>query len=153
MARALGHWVLGEDSGLVVDALAGRPGIYSARYSGDGATDESNNQKLLDELADVPDAERTAHYVSTAALSDARGQVRCEVEGRCYGRIAREPAGSEGFGYDPLFVIAEYHRTFGQLGLLVKRHLSHRARAVSQLRRQVWKLVAPEGGLRIEDRG
>lgn len=144
LARALGQWVLGEDSGLVVDALGGRPGVYSARFSGEGATDESNNRKLLDELARVPDEKRTAHYVCTAALADPAGNIRAEAVGRCNGRIGREPRGSGGFGYDPLFIIPEYHTTFGELGLLVKRHLSHRSRAVAQLRPLLWKLLRIE---------
>ena len=142
LARALESWVLGEDSGLAVDALGGRPGVYSARYSGAGATDESNNQKLLDELANVPDGERTAHYVCTAALADPAGRIRAEVEGRCHGQIARSPRGNAGFGYDPLFVIPEYHRSFAELDLIVKRHLSHRARAMSRLRREFWRVIA-----------
>jgi XTP/dITP diphosphohydrolase len=141
LARSLSQWVLGEDSGLAVDALGGRPGVYSARYSGPGATDESNNRKLLDELANVPDEKRTAHYVCTAALADPTGAIRAEVEGRCNGRIGRSPRGDQGFGYDPLFIILEYHKTFGELGLLAKRHLSHRSRAVAQLRPLLWKLV------------
>jgi XTP/dITP diphosphohydrolase len=141
LARALGQWVLGEDSGLAVDALGGRPGVYSARYSGEGASDESNNRKLLDELSRVPDDKRSAHYVCTAALADPAGNIRAEVEGRCNGRIGREPRGAGGFGYDPLFLIPEYHKTFGELGLLVKRHLSHRARAIGQLRTLLRKLL------------
>lgn len=140
LARALGAWVLGEDSGLMVDALGGRPGVYSARYSGAGATDESNNRKLLEELAATPDHARTAHYVCTAVLSDPDGNIRAEVEGRCNGRIGSQARGGHGFGYDPLFIIPEYHKTFGELGLLVKRHLSHRSRALDQLRVMLCKL-------------
>ena len=140
LARALGVWVLGEDSGLVVDALGGQPGVYSARYAGEGASDEANNRKLLAELAAVPDRDRTAHYVCTAALADPEGNIRAQVEGRCNGRIGTEPHGSHGFGYDPLFIIPEYHKSFGELGLLVKRHLSHRARAMARLRPVLWKL-------------
>jgi XTP/dITP diphosphohydrolase len=134
LARALGHWTVGEDSGLVVDALGGRPGVYSARFSGEGATDESNNRKLLHELVHVPIEKRTAHYVCTIALADPQGNIRAEIEGRCHGRIIDQPRGNEGFGYDPLFLIIEYHKTFGELGLLVKRHISHRARAIVKLR-------------------
>ena len=141
LARALGVWVLGEDSGLVVDALGGQPGVYSARYAGQGASDEANNRKLLAELAGVADHDRIAHYVCTAALSDPDGNIRAEVQGRCNGRLGTEPHGNHGFGYDPLFIIAEYHKTFGELGLLVKRHLSHRARAMARLRPVLWKLL------------
>lgn len=143
LARALEAWVLGEDSGLVVDALGGRPGVYSARYSGDGATDQTNNRKLLEELAGTAEQARTAHYVCTAALADPDGNIRAEVEGRCHGRIGFQPRGNHGFGYDPLFIVPEYHKTFGELGLLVKRHLSHRARALDQLRATLWKLLQP----------
>jgi XTP/dITP diphosphohydrolase len=140
LAKALDKWVLGEDSGLAVDALGGRPGVYSARYAGEDATDESNNRKLLEELAAVPTEKRGAHYVCTMALADPGGAIRAESEGRCYGRIGTQPRGSQGFGYDPLFIIPEYHRTFAELGLLVKRHLSHRARALDQLKVKLNKL-------------
>jgi XTP/dITP diphosphohydrolase len=129
----LGQWVLGEDSGLAVDALGGRPGIYSARYAGPQATDEDNNRLLLAELANTPLERRTAHYVCHVAVSDPAGNIVARSEAYCRGRIRLEPVGSAGFGYDPLFEIVEYHRTFAQLGQAVKRALSHRARAVRQL--------------------
>ncbi len=132
-SKHLGEWVLGEDSGLSVDALNGAPGVYSARFSGPEATDELNNQKLLRDLANVPPEKRTAHYVCHATLADPEGNVRVESVGFCHGRILLEPSGSEGFGYDPLFEIPEYHRTFGQLGLAVKGVLSHRSRAMRGL--------------------
>ncbi|MBI3468535.1 MAG: non-canonical purine NTP pyrophosphatase, partial [Planctomycetes bacterium] len=121
--------------------LGGRPGVYSARYAGQDASDEGNNRKLLAELAGVADRDRTAHYVCTAALSDPDGHIQAEVDGRCTGRLGTQPRGSHGFGYDPLFMIREYHKTFGELGLLVKRHLSHRARAMARLRPVLWKLL------------
>ncbi len=132
-AKHLKRWVLGEDSGLAVDALVGAPGVYSARFSGPGATDESNNRLLLEELGELPMDKRTGNYVCHATLSDPLGNVWAETEGYCHGRIRFEPAGSGGFGYDPLFEIIEYHRTFGELGPAVKAALSHRARAVRQL--------------------
>jgi len=132
-ARHLGQWVLGEDSGLSVDALRGAPGIYSARYSGDGATDESNNRLLLEKLRDVPLERRTAHYVCSAAVSDPTGHVQATSEGICRGRILLEPAGSGGFGYDPLFEVVECHRTFGELAPAVKGVLSHRSRALREI--------------------
>jgi XTP/dITP diphosphohydrolase len=143
-ARHLGHWVLGEDSGLVVDALRGAPGIYSARYAGEHATDEANNQRLLAELADVPLARRTAHYVCHATLADPGGAVRAEAECECRGRIALAPRGTGGFGYDPLFEVVEYHRTFGELGPAVKACLSHRARALRELLPQLPALLQGE---------
>jgi len=129
-ALHLGEWVLGEDSGLCVDALGGAPGIYSARYSGEGATDESNNAHLLRELDGVPAEKRTSHYVCHMSLSDPTGNVRIDFEETCRGRILDAARGSSGFGYDPLFEIPEYHKTFGELGMAVKSVLSHRSRAV-----------------------
>jgi XTP/dITP diphosphohydrolase len=134
LARALGHWVLGEDSGLVVPGLNGRPGVYSARYAGKQGDDEANNARLLAELAPLPEDRRAAYYVCTAALADPTGDVKAVVEGRCHGVIAHELRGTGGFGYDPLFVIPEYHRTFGELSARVKHALSHRGRALARLR-------------------
>src|SRR5262245_25087931 len=133
-AEATGKWVLAEDSGLVVPALKGRPGIYSARYAGTHGDDAANNKKLLAELAPLPDDRRDAYYVCVAALSSPDGEIKAVADGRCHGVIVKEPRGSGGFGYDPLFEILEYHRTFGELSLRVKQALSHRARAMVQLR-------------------
>ena len=128
-AAIIGKWAIGEDSGLRVDALDGAPGVYSARFSGDNATDEENNAKLIAELANVPDPKRGAEYVCHVAVSDPSGTIRFNVEATCRGRITHQPCGTNGFGYDPFFLIPEYHRTFGELSPLVKRQLSHRARA------------------------
>lgn len=135
-AKLSGDWVLADDSGLVVPALGGRPGVLSARYAGRHGDDAANNQKLLAELAALPDTpgRRDAYYVCVLALANPRGQVVATVEGRCHGQIVREPRGSGGFGYDPLFLIREYHRTFGELGPAAKHAISHRARALAQLR-------------------
>lgn len=132
-ARHLGAWVLGEDSGLQVDALKGAPGIFSARFSGPDATDDTNNKLLLQKLDGIPLAKRTARYVCHMTLADPEGTVRAESEAYCRGRIGLEPRGSHGFGYDPLFEVLEYHRTFGQLGGTAKAILSHRARAARRL--------------------
>jgi XTP/dITP diphosphohydrolase len=141
-AKHLGEWVLGEDSGLSVDALGGRPGVYSARYAGENATDEANNDKLLAELADVPLEKRTAFYTCHMTLSDPAGNVLLETEDYCRGRIRFERSGSGGFGYDPLFEIVEYHRTFGELSAAVKSCLSHRARALRRFATELETLVA-----------
>lgn len=132
VARRLDRWVIGEDSGLQVDALNGAPGIFSARYSGEGATDESNNRKLIADLAGVPDEKRGAGYICSVALSDPSGTIRIACEGTCRGRILTEAYGEGGFGYDPFFLIPEYHLTFGQLSSTVKHRLSHRARAFAK---------------------
>jgi XTP/dITP diphosphohydrolase len=134
LAKALGQWVLGEDSGLVVPALHGRPGVYSARYAGKQGDDAANNTRLLAELAPLPEEHRAAYYVCTAALSNPQGEVQAVVEGRCNGTIIMEYRGTGGIGYDPLFLIPEFHKTFGELSSRVKHALSHRARALAQLR-------------------
>ena len=134
VAVALGQWVIGEDSGLVVPALQGRPGVYSARYAGKQGDDAANNTKLLAELATLPDDRREAYYVCTAALASPSGEIVNVVAGECHGTIIKEYRGEGGFGYDPLFLIPEYHRTFGELSAVVKHALSHRGRALAQLR-------------------
>lgn len=140
-AKHLGQWVLADDSGLEVFALEGAPGIYSARYAGESATDEQNNEKLLEELSDLPPERRGARYCCAVVVADPRGNVRAESWGECHGRIRNEPAGSNGFGYDPLFEIREYHQTFGQLGARVKAALSHRARASRAIVPKLVRLV------------
>jgi XTP/dITP diphosphohydrolase len=129
-AEALGNWVLAEDSGLVVPALDGAPGIYSARFSGPDATDVANNALLLERLRGESGRRRAAHYACHAALADPAGTVVATSSGSCGGLIAEAPAGSGGFGYDPLFIVPEYHRTFGELSGAVKAVISHRARAM-----------------------
>ena len=132
-AGHLKQWVMGEDSGLSVDCLDGAPGIFSARYSGENASDESNNRHLLDQLSEIPASQRTAYYTCHIAIADPAGEIRLCCEATCRGTIRRAETGSAGFGYDPLFEIQEYHQTFGQLGDDVKALLSHRARAIRQL--------------------
>ncbi len=144
-AKHLNRWVLAEDSGLEVDALKGAPGIYSARYAGQHGDDAANNQKLLTELSNVPLEKRTARYRCEVCLSDPKGQVRITTSGVCEGRIRFDQVGSGGFGYDPLFEIIEYHRTFAELDLAVKRALSHRSRALRQFLPQLRRLVAELG--------
>lgn len=125
----LSQYVLGEDSGLSVAALDGRPGVYSARYSGEDATDESNKVKLVEELEGVPPEKRGAWYTCHMTLSDPQGNVLIDCESHCHGRILAAERGEAGFGYDPLFEIPEYGLTFAELGDEVKSVLSHRARA------------------------
>ena len=145
-ALHLDAWVIGEDSGLVVDALKGAPGIYSARYASleneSNAGDEANNQRLLRELADTPLEKRTAHYVCHIAISDPQGNVRANCESKCCGRIRLQASGTGGFGYDPLFEIIELHKTFGELGPNVKSMISHRARALRRFVRLLRSIEA-----------
>jgi len=143
-ARALGSWVLAEDSGLVVDALGGAPGVHSARFSGaagDGR-DERNNALLLERLAGRRGAERAAHYACHAALADPAGQVVAVSWGACHGVIAERASGAGGFGYDPLFIVPEYRRTFGELSPQLKSLISHRARALRALVPQLVRQLA-----------
>jgi XTP/dITP diphosphohydrolase len=132
-AKFLGQWVLAEDSGLCVDALQGAPGVYSARFSGENTTDDANNRKLIAELNGVPADRRSAGYSCHVAVSDPEGTIRLTSSGTCRGRIVDTASGSNGFGYDPHFLIPEYHQTFGELSPLVKQQLSHRARAFQRL--------------------
>ncbi len=140
-AQHLRAWVLADDSGLEVAALGGAPGIYSARYAGMGG-DSDNNAKLLTELVDLPWEKRDARYYCHVALADPTGAIRAESSGICGGRIRTTPSGANGFGYDPLFEVREYHQTFGELGPQVKAALSHRARAMREIRPQLLALVA-----------
>ncbi|MDG2221207.1 MAG: RdgB/HAM1 family non-canonical purine NTP pyrophosphatase [Rubripirellula sp.] len=145
-AKHLGRWVLAEDSGLTVNALQGAPGVISARYAGEHGDDEANNDKLLRELGDVPDDRRGAQFNCFLCLADPRGEVRLQASGQCCGRIAQQRSGGAGFGYDPLFIIREYHRTFGELDLTVKRAISHRSRALRQFMPRMLRLVRDEKG-------
>jgi XTP/dITP diphosphohydrolase len=134
VAKACGHLTLAEDSGLVVPALGGEPGVHSAYYAGRHGDDEANNAKLLEKLAGKPEDQRAAYYVCVAILANPQGEVVATAEGRCHGRIATERRGRGGFGYDPLFWIPEWHATFGELSPLVKQALSHRSRAIARIR-------------------
>lgn len=140
LAPVLGTWVVGEDSGLVVPALGGEPGIYSARYAGKHGDDAANNAKLLARMAHLTGDERIAYYISTAVLSDPMGQVVGTAEGRCHGTIVTEQRGAGGFGYDPLFLVPEYGKTFGELSSEVKQSMSHRAKAFRELREMIGRL-------------
>ena len=130
------RWVLGEDSGLEVDGLGGRPGIYSARYAGPGATDEENVAKLLEELAGAAEDARRARYVSELVCISPTGE-ELRGTGVLEGSIAPAPRGSEGFGYDPVFVPLGQELTVAELGNRWKAQRSHRARAARKLREAV----------------
>ena len=123
---------LSDDSGLVVDALGGAPGVRSARYAGREATYAERMSKLLGELDATGDAERRARFVCVIAVADPSAGTLHTFEGGCEGRIARAPRGTGGFGYDPLFIPDGHDRTFGELPAEVKHSLSHRGRALGQ---------------------
>ncbi|GMW02317.1 MAG: non-canonical purine NTP pyrophosphatase [Candidatus Hydrogenedentota bacterium] len=132
-AKCLGVPCVADDSGLVVDALGGTPGVYSARYAGENATDAENNAKLLYSLRDVSDAGRTARFVCCAAWVGHSGALITEI-GLVEGHIAHVESGPNGFGYDPLFIPLGYRETFGVLDSSVKQTISHRASAFRALR-------------------
>ncbi len=136
-ARVSGLPALADDSGLAVDALGGAPGIYSARYAGGGG-DAANNAKLLEALRDVPDAERGAQFVCALALvRHAEDPLPILCEGLWHGRILHSPRGAHGFGYDPLFWVPECACASAELAPAEKNRLSHRARAMAQLRQRL----------------
>ena len=141
---AFGLWVGRAQKDLSGYLLGGRDLPWWA-ILGPDATDEQNNQHLLQELAGVPFEKRTAHYVCHMSLSDRQGNPRIHCEQQCRGRILAAPRGTGGFGYDPLFELPEYHRTFGELGATVKSILSHRSRAIRRFVPQVLEMLKNEG--------
>lgn len=144
-SRISGLPALADDSGLAVDALGGAPGIYSARYAGSGATDADNNRKLLDALAEVPDGRRGASFHCALAFVRSAGDpVPLVCSARWSGRILREPAGEQGFGYDPLFYVESHGMTSAQLARETKNQISHRARAVQQFA-ELWREQMQDG--------
>ncbi|SIT83506.1 XTP/dITP diphosphatase [Edaphobacillus lindanitolerans] len=143
VAERLGKIVIADDSGLAVDALDGRPGVYSARFSGEGATDERNIEKLLGELKKVPDEERTARFICVLAVAGPGLETRF-FEGACEGRIMRAPAGDNGFGYDPVFYVPNEERTMAQLSPEEKAAVSHRGAAIRQLEEEARGLFGTE---------
>lgn len=132
IANRLNAKVLADDSGLEIDALDGRPGIYSARYAGIQKNDEANIDKILSELDDVADSARTARFCCALALAEP-GKETLTVRGICEGQILRERRGTNGFGYDPVFYVVEENKTMAELTSEKKNEISHRAKAISKL--------------------
>ncbi len=133
-ARVLGIPALADDSGLAVKALGGAPGVFSSRYAGENADDESNNRKLLNEMEGVED--RSATFMCVLAIAVPRGPALI-YEGSCEGVIARNPEGDRGFGYDPLFYYPPLQKTFAQLTRGKKNSVSHRGKAIEELREEL----------------
>ncbi len=131
---------LGEDSGLEVDQLGGAPGVFSARFSGPKATDQTNINKVLGLLGGVPEAQRTARFVSCMVLS-RRGRILTEILARAEGRILESPKGARGFGYDPIFYYPPFEKTFAELEREEKNRVSHRGQALSRLREYLSAVV------------
>ncbi len=140
-ALATGMCALADDSGLEVEALAGAPGVFSARYAGENASDADRRALLLSELAKVPDVNRRARFVAVVAISDADGNVLNVSESICEGTIISSPRGDGGFGYDPLFVPDGYNQTFAELPEAIKNRISHRARALLNTRHFLSNMV------------
>ena len=132
-AMQSGVWSLADDSGLEVAALGAAPGVYSNRYAGEGASDAAKMRKILDQLAAVPDAARDARFVCAMSIADDTGKIVFTAEGSCPGTLANQPRGTNGFGYDPIFVPDGFDRTFGELSGDIKQQISHRARAIKEI--------------------
>lgn len=143
-ARATGLPAIADDSGLEVDALDGVPGVYSARYAGLGADDDSNNAKLLEALRGVPPAQRTARFRCVAVFVDPARELELVRDGACEGEVLEGPRGQDGFGYDPLFFIPTVGRTMAELPLEEKNRLSHRAAAFRALAEALAATLAGE---------
>ncbi len=139
-AQATGEWALADDSGLEVDALAGKPGVRSSRWGGEEGNDDLNNRTLLEALADHPKETWTARYRCVVALATP-DRVLLVAEGACEGRITDRPAGSNGFGYDPHFYLPGVGRTMAQLAPSAKNRRSHRGQAIRALKPRLKKLL------------
>lgn len=129
-AKITNTYCLADDSGLCIDYLKGAPGIYSARYA---KTPKARIERVLDELKNIPDDKRSAHFNCTMVLVDKDGNIIHSEEGKIYGSISHEPKGEHGFGYDPIFYLAEYKQTISELPDEVKNNISHRANALKPM--------------------
>ncbi len=136
-AEETGFLTLADDSGLEVDALDGRPGIYSARFSGKNASDEENNEKLLEELEGVPKEKRSARFRCVMAIYDPENGYKSTVSGKCEGRILESPQGENGFGYDPLFFVNSEKKAMAELSSDKKNEISHRAVALNKMKKVI----------------
>lgn len=143
LAEHLNYMVLADDSGLFVDALKGDPGVYSSRYAGEEGNDKKNNEKLLRELNEVSLENRNAKFKTIIALitEDKNEMI---VYGECSGKIGFEEKGKNGFGYDPLFIPDGYEKTFGEIGEEQKNKISHRAKALENLKKEITNLLKDE---------
>ena len=134
LANYTGHLTIADDSGLEVDALDGAPGVHSARYAGENASDQDRIAKLLGALQDVPDDQRSARFICVVAIAEPLSESEI-VRGVCEGHISHMPRGETGFGYDPVFVPMGYDKTFAELGGNIKNQISHRAKALGMARK------------------
>lgn len=142
VARLTGRLAIADDSGLTVDALQGRPGVYSSRYAGDQATDEDRYRKLLKEMEAVPEGKRQGAFVCAVAVASPEGKEEV-VQSEIRGSISFGPRGSHGFGYDPVFFIPDFGKTVAEIEPELKNRISHRARALEMLKRVLPKYLSP----------
>ena len=131
-AKALGKLVIADDSGLVIPALGGQPGIYSNRYAGEGASDKENRTKLIQALSSLPEEERVGHFVCVIAIASPEGVEKC-VTASVEGHLIDKERGGQGFGYDPLFIKHEYSKTYAELDEETKNRISHRKKALDKI--------------------
>ena len=136
-AEELNEIVLADDSGLSVDYLDGAPGIYSARFGGEGLNDEEKYLRVLELLKGQPEEKRKAAFISVIALVDPFKEIEIVVKGKCEGIITEEPQGENGFGYDPIFYLPEYQQTMAQISQSEKNKISHRGRALKKLKKEI----------------
>lgn len=126
-------WTIADDSGLEVESLNNKPGIYSSRYGGNNASDNEKIQKILNELKNTNGDNRNANFISVIALTDEKGEVKTVVKGICKGQISTKPIGINGFGYDAIFIPNDFNKTFGELSEQIKQTISHRAKAIEKI--------------------
>ena len=140
-AKATGVPTIADDSGLQVDALDGAPGVFSARYAGEQTSFPEKISRLLSEVKATGTSKRSAAFVCSMAVADARGEIIITADGVCHGMLADGPRGTGGFGYDPIFIPEGYQETFGELSALTKREISHRARAAKKIFRYLLDFI------------
>lgn len=144
VAKATGLMALADDSGLEVEYLNGEPGVYSSRYAGIPRNDQRNNEKLLRKMQDVPWEKRDAWFKCVIALATPDGEVET-CEGKCVGKIGYQPKGELGFGYDPIFVLPEYDKTLAEIDPDLKNQISHRAKALDQVKKVLAEKIQKMG--------
>lgn len=144
VAKATGLMALADDSGLEVEYLNGEPGVYSSRYAGIPRNDQRNNEKLLRKMQDVPWEKRDAWFKCVIALATPDGEVET-CEGKCVGKIGYQPKGELGFGYDPIFVLPEYDKTLAEIDPDLKNQISHRAKALAQVKKVLAEKIQKMG--------
>jgi len=133
ISQQTGRVAIADDSGLAVDALQGRPGVFSSRYAGENASDADRYRKLLKEMSRFPERKRGASFICAVAVASPNGNVEV-IKGECRGKIALAPKGSHGFGYDPVFFLPQLSKTMAELEPEVKNRISHRAQALEKLK-------------------